>query len=71
VNNAGTYDGLDPTVRAIVDDHDRTMAINVRDAWLLVEHLAYYMPRDGSIIKVTSGLGHGTSSGCFSYSLAK
>lgn len=71
VNNAGIYVGLDKAVRIGVEDFDRTMAVNVRGPWLLVKHLAPHLVRDGSIINVTSGLGHGPSAGYFPYSLSK
>ncbi len=71
VNNAGVYVGLDKAVRIGLDDYDHTMAVNVRGPWLLVKHLAPHLARDGSIINVTSGLGHGPSSGYFPYSLSK
>ncbi|HII39936.1 MAG TPA: SDR family oxidoreductase [Thermoplasmata archaeon] len=71
VNNAGIYEGLGRAVRATVEDFDRTMAVNVRGPWLLVKHLAPHMPRDGSIINVTSGLARGPASGYFPYSLSK
>jgi NAD(P)-dependent dehydrogenase (short-subunit alcohol dehydrogenase family) len=71
VNNAGIYEGLGRAVRATVEDYDRTMAVNVRAPWLLVKHLAPHMPRDGSIIQVTSGLARGPATGYFPYSLSK
>ena len=71
VNNAGIYEGLGRAIRATVDDFDRTMAVNVRAPWLLVKHLVPHMPRDGSVINVTSGLARGPASGYFPYSLSK
>lgn len=71
VNNAGVYEGLDRAVRVRVSEYDRTMAVNVRGPWLLVKHLAPHLARDGSIINVTSGLGHGPAAGYFPYSLSK
>ncbi len=71
VNNAGVYIGLSKAVRIRQEDYDRTMAVNVRGPWLLVKHLAPHLTPDGSIINVTSGLGHGPSSGYFPYSLSK
>lgn len=71
VNNAGVYEGLARAVRVSLDDYDRTMAVNVRGPWLLVKHLAPNLAKDGSIINVTSGLGHGPSAGYFPYSLSK
>ncbi len=71
VNNAGIYEGLGPAVRGTVEDYDRTMAVNLRAPWLLVKHLAPHMPRDGSIINVTSGLSKGPATGYFPYSLSK
>ncbi len=71
VNNAGVYEGLGRAVRTNLADYDHTMAVNVRAPWLLVKHLAPHMPRDGSIINVTSGLGSGPATGYFPYSLSK
>ncbi len=71
VNNAGVYIGLDKAVRIDLEDYDRTMAVNVRGPWLLIKHLAPHLAREASIINVTSGLGHGPSSGYFPYSLSK
>ncbi len=71
VNNAGVYIGLSQAVRISQADYDHTMAVNVRGPWLLVKHLAPHLARDGSIINVTSGLGHGPSRGYFPYSLSK
>ncbi len=71
VNNAGIYEGLGRAVRATVDDYDRTMAVNVRAPWLLVKQLAPHMPKDGSIIHVTSGLARGPATSYFPYSLSK
>ncbi len=71
VNNAGIYEGLGPAIRASVEDYDRTLAVNLRGPWLLVKSLAPHMAHDGSIINVTSGLGHGPARGYFPYSLSK
>ncbi len=71
VNNAGVYEGLGRAIRVTQDDYDRTMAVNVRGPWLLVKHLAPHLAKDGSIVNVTSGLGHGPSAGYFPYSLSK
>ena len=71
VNNAAVYEGLGRTVRVSLAAFDRTMAVNMRGPWLLVKHLAPHLARDGSIINVTSGLGHGPSPGYFPYSLSK
>lgn len=71
VNNAALYEGLDKAVRVSVAEYDRTMAVNVRGPWLLVKLLAPHLAKDGSIINVTSGLGHGPSAGYFPYSLSK
>lgn len=71
VNNAGIYEGLDRAVRTSLADYDRTLAVNVRGAWLLVKQLAPHLAKDGSIINVTSGLGHGPAAGYFPYSLSK
>lgn len=71
VNNAGIYEGLGRAVRGTVEDYDRTMAVNLRAPWLLVKHLVPRMPRDGSIINVTSGLSKGPATGYFPYSLSK
>ncbi len=71
VNNAGVYEGLDRAVRVSVEEFDRTMAVNLRGPWLLVKLLAPHLAKDGSIINVTSGLGHGPSAGYFPYSLSK
>ena len=71
VNDAGVYEGLDKAVRVSVEEYDRTMAVNVRGPWLLVKHLAPHLARDGSIVNVTSGLGHGPAAGYFPYSLSK
>ncbi len=71
VNNAAVYEGLSRAVNVSLEEFDRTMAINVRGPWLLVKHLAHHFARDGSIINVTSGLGHGPASGYFPYSLSK
>lgn len=71
VNNAGVYEGLGPAVRGSLEDYDQTMAVNLRAPWLLVKHLAPHMPRDGSIINVTSGLSKGPARGYFPYSLSK
>jgi NAD(P)-dependent dehydrogenase (short-subunit alcohol dehydrogenase family) len=71
VNNAGIYEGLDRAVRTRLEEYDRTMSVNVRGAWLLVKQLAPHLAKDGSIINVTSGLGHGPAAGYFPYSLSK
>lgn len=71
VNNAAVYEGLGKAVRVTLEDYDRTMAVNVRAAWLLVRHLAPHLAKGGSIINVTSGLGRGPSAGYFPYSLSK
>ncbi len=71
VNNAGVYEGHGKAVRVSLDDYDRTMAVNVRGPWLLTKHLATRLAKDGSIINVTSGLGHEPSAGYFPYSLSK
>ncbi len=71
VNNAGVYEALDRAVRVSVEEFDRAMAVNVRGPWLLVKNLAPHLARDGSIINVTSGLGHGPAPGYFPYSLSK
>ena len=71
VNNAGVYEGLGRAAQTTTEDYDRTMAVNLRAPWLLVKHLAPHMPRNGSIINVTSGLAHGPASGYFPYSLSK
>ncbi len=71
VNNAAVYGGLDRAVRVSVAEFDRTMAVNLRGPWLLVKLLAPHLAKDGSIINVTSGLGHGPAAGYFPYSLSK
>lgn len=71
VNNAGVFTEPFGVTESPVENYDETMAVNLRAAWLCAIRLAPHMPREGSIINVTSGLAEGPAPDYFPYSLSK
>lgn len=71
VNNAGIFTEPFGVMESPAENYDETMAVNLRAPWLCAIHFGPHMPRDGSIINVTSGLAKGPAPDYFPYSLSK
>ncbi len=71
VNNAAVLTEPRGPLETTLGEFDETMAVNLRGPWLCAKTIGPHMPRDGSIINVTSGLAQGPSPGYFPYSLSK
>lgn len=71
VNNAGVYIGHGGVAKTDLETWRTTMETNVTGMFLCTRETLPHMPRDGSIINVTSGLAQGPSPSTFPYSLSK
>jgi NAD(P)-dependent dehydrogenase (short-subunit alcohol dehydrogenase family) len=71
VSNAAVLVDPQPVDRLPTEAWDDTMAVNLRALYLGARHAVPHMPKDGSIIHVTSGLARGPSAAYFPYSLSK
>lgn len=71
VNNAGVYVGHRGVAETDFETWRTTMDTNVTGMFLCTREALPHMPRDGSVINVTSSLARGPSPSTFPYSLSK